>query len=73
MSSRASRSVWVGENTGLTLTSKLATQAGKGQEFETKTRLVMPKAQEEPENYAYSMHRSQDNPRVFVAYEEYAD
>lgn len=50
------------ENTMLTLTAKLTTQAGKEWEIEAKMRLVVPKVRAESGNYAYSMHRSQDNP-----------
>lgn len=57
----------------LTLTAKLTIQAGKEQEFEAKIHLVVPKLRAESGNYAYSMHRSQDNSHVFMSYEEYAD
>lgn len=57
----------------LTFTAKLTIKEGKEQEFETTMRAVVPKVREEPGNHAYILHRSKDNPRVFMFYEEYAD
>jgi quinol monooxygenase YgiN len=36
-------------------------------------RAAVPKVREEPGNHAYIFHRAQDNPRVFMFYEEYDD
>ena len=57
----------------LTFTARLTVQAGQEQEFERIMRIAVPKVREEPGNHAYSLHRSTQDPRVFMFYEEYAD
>jgi quinol monooxygenase YgiN len=57
----------------LTFTAKLTVQAGQEAEFERVMRAAVPKVREEPGNQAYIFHRSKDNPRVFMFYEEYDD
>lgn len=57
----------------LTFIAKLTIKEGKEQEFENTMRAVVPKVREEPGNRAYILHRSKDNPRVFMFYEEYVD
>ena len=57
----------------LTFTAKLTVKAGSEQEFERMMRIVVPKVREEPGNHAYIFHRSTQDPRVFMFYEEYAD
>ena len=57
----------------LTCTAKLTVKAGSEQEFERMMRIAVPKVREEPGNYAYILHRSTHDPRVFMCYEEYAD
>ena len=57
----------------LTFTAKLTVQAGQEAEFERIMRAAVPKVREEPGNQAYIFHRSKDNPRVFMFYEEYDD
>jgi quinol monooxygenase YgiN len=57
----------------LTFTAKLTIKAGRENEFANTMKTVVPKVREEPGNHAYVMHRSKDNPRVFMFYEEYTD
>jgi quinol monooxygenase YgiN len=57
----------------LTFTAKLTVKAGQEAEFERIMRAAVPKVHEEPGNHAYVFHRAQDNPRVFMFYEEYSD
>jgi quinol monooxygenase YgiN len=57
----------------LTFTAKLTVKAGQEAEFERVMRAAVPRVREEPGNHAYIFHRSQDNPRVFMFYEEYDD
>ena len=57
----------------LTFTAKLTVQAGHEEEFERTMRAAVPKVREEPGNHAYIFHRAQDDPRVFMFYEEYDD
>jgi len=57
----------------LTFTAKLTVKAGQEQEFERIMRIVVPKVREEPGNQAYIFHRSMQDPRVFMVYEEYDD
>lgn len=57
----------------LTFTTKLSVQAGQEQAFERMMCIVVPKVREEPGNHAYIFHRSTQDPRVFMLYEEYED
>ena len=57
----------------LTFTAKLTVKAGQEAEFERIMRAAVPRVREEPGNHAYIFHRSQENPRVFMFYEEYDD
>jgi len=57
----------------LTFTAKLTVQAGSEQEFERIMQIAVPKVREEPGNHAYIFHRSTQDPRVFMFYEEYDD
>ena len=57
----------------LTLTAALTVKAGQVEEFERLMQVVVPKVREEPGNHAYSLHRSVEDPRVFLVYEEYED
>ena len=57
----------------LTFTAKLTVQAGQEQEFERIMCMAVPKVREEPGNHAYIFHRSTQDPRVFMFYEEYED
>jgi len=57
----------------LTFTAKLIVKAGSEQEFERIMRIAVPKVREEPGNHAYILHRSTQDPRVFMFYEEYDD
>jgi quinol monooxygenase YgiN len=57
----------------LTFTAKLTVKAGQEQEFERIMRIAVPKVREEPGNQAYIVHRSMQDPRVFMVYEEYDD
>ena len=57
----------------LTFTAKLTVQAGSEQEFERIMQMAVPKVREEPGNHAYIFHRSTQDPRVFMFYEEYDD
>ncbi len=57
----------------LTFTAKLTVQAGSEQDFERIMRIAIPKVREEPGNHAYVFHRSTQDPRVFMFYEEYDD
>ncbi len=57
----------------LTLTATLTVKPGQEAEFERIMRITVPKVREEPGNHAYTLHRSTDNPRVFMVYEAYED
>lgn len=57
----------------LTFTAKLTVEAGQEQEFERIMRIAVSKVREEPGNQAYIFHRSMQDPRVFMVYEEYDD
>jgi quinol monooxygenase YgiN len=57
----------------LTFTAKLTVKAGSEREFERIMRVAVPKVREEPGNHAYILHRSTQDPRVFMFYEEYED
>ena len=57
----------------LTFTAKLTVQAGQEQVFERMMCIAVPKVREEPGNHAYVFHRSTQDPRVFMFYEEYED
>jgi quinol monooxygenase YgiN len=57
----------------LTFTAKLTVKVGHEQEFERIMRIVVPKVREEPGNQSYIFHRSMQDPRVFMVYEEYDD
>ena len=61
------------ERTVLTFTTKLTVQAGQEQAFERMMCIAVPKVREEPGNHAYIFHRSTQDPRVFMLYEEYED
>jgi quinol monooxygenase YgiN len=57
----------------LTFIAKLTVKAGQEAEFARIMQAAVPKVREEPGNQAYIFHRSQENPRVFMFYEEYDD
>lgn len=57
----------------LTFTATLTVKAGSEQEFERIMRIAVPQVREEPGNHAYIFHRSTQDPRIFMFYEEYAD
>ena len=57
----------------LTFTARLTVKAGHEQAFERIMSIAVPKVREEPGNHAYIFHRSTQNPRVFMFYEEYED
>ena len=57
----------------LTFTAKLTVKAGQEQEFERIMHMAVPKVREEPGNHAYIFHRSTQDSRVFMFYEEYED
>jgi len=57
----------------LTFTAKLTVKAGSEREFERIMRIAVPKVREEPGNQAYLLHRSTQDPRVFMFYEAYED
>jgi quinol monooxygenase YgiN len=57
----------------LTFTAKLTVKAGQEQEFERIMSIAVPKVREEPGNRAYIFHRSTQDSRVFMLYEEYDD
>ena len=57
----------------LTFTATLTVKTGQEAEFERIMHVTVPKVREEPGNYAYVLHRSTDNPRVFMVYEAYED
>jgi len=57
----------------LTFTARLTVKAGQEQDFERILRIAVPKVREEPGNQAYIFHRSTQDPRVFMLYEEYDD
>ena len=57
----------------LTFTATLKVKAGQEDEFERVMQVAVPKVREEPGNRAYTLHRSTEDPRVFMVYEEYED
>ena len=57
----------------LTFTARLTVQAGFEQEFERIMRAAVPKVRQEPGNQTYILHRSTQEPQVFMLYEEYDD
>ena len=57
----------------LTFTTKLTVQAGQEQTFERMMCIAVPKVREEPGNHVYIFHRSTQDPRIFMLYEEYDD
>ena len=57
----------------LTFTARLTVKAGQEQELERIMSITVPKVREEPGNQAYIFHRSMQDPRVFMLYEEYDD
>ena len=57
----------------LTFTTRLTVKAGQAQDFERIMSIVVPKVREEPGNHIYIFHRSTQDPRVFMLYEEYDD
>jgi quinol monooxygenase YgiN len=57
----------------LTFTATLTVKTGQEHEFERIMRAAVLKVREEPGNRAYIFHRSSQDPRVFMFYEEYED
>jgi quinol monooxygenase YgiN len=57
----------------LTFTAKLTVKPGQEQELERIMSIAVPKVREEPGNQAYMFHRSTQDSRVFMLYEEYDD
>ncbi len=57
----------------LVLVAKITVKSGHEHEFERIMRAAAPKVREEPGNHAYIFHRSADNPRMFMFYEQYTD
>jgi quinol monooxygenase YgiN len=57
----------------LTFLAKITVKSGSEAEFERTMRAVVPKVHAEPGNRAYILHRSADNPRMFMFYEQYTD
>jgi quinol monooxygenase YgiN len=57
----------------LTITARLTVKAGQEQELLRIISITVPKVREEPGNRAYIFHRSMQDPRVFMLYEEYDD
>ncbi len=57
----------------LTCTARLTVKAGFEQEFERIMGAAVLKVRQEPGNHACILHRSRQDLRVFMLYEEYAD
>lgn len=57
----------------LTFTSRFTVKAGAEHEFERMMRMLVPKVREEPGAQAYILHRSVQDPCVFMLYEVYED
>ena len=57
----------------LTFTATLTVKAGSERDFERIMRIAVPKVRQEPGNQTYIFHRSTQDPRVFMLYEEYDD
>ena len=57
----------------LTFLAKITVKSGREDEFERIMRAVVPKVHAEPGNHAYIFHRSAENPRMFMFYEQYTD
>src|SRR5258708_36278588 len=61
------------EVTMLTFLAKITIKRGREDEFARIIRDAVPKVRTEPGNHAYILHRSKDNPRMFMAYEQYTE
>ncbi len=57
----------------LVLVAKITVKSGLEHEFERIVRAAVPQVRAEPDNHAYIFHRSPDNPRMFMFYEQYTD
>jgi quinol monooxygenase YgiN len=57
----------------LVLVAKITVKSGFEQEFERTMHAAVPKVRAEAGNHAYIFHRSTDNPRMFMFYEQYTD
>ena len=57
----------------IAFTARLTVKAGQEQAFERIMSIAVPKVREEPGNQTYIFHRSMQDPRVFMLYEEYDD
>jgi len=57
----------------LTFLAKITVKSGREDEFERTMRAVVPEVHAEPGNHAYIFHRSAENPRMFMFYEQYTD
>jgi quinol monooxygenase YgiN len=57
----------------LVLVAKLLIKEGREEEFARMVRPNVAKVREEKDCHAYIFHRSTDNPRMFMFYEQYTD
>jgi quinol monooxygenase YgiN len=57
----------------LTFLAKITVKSGREDEFERTMRAAVPKVHAESGNHAYIFHRSSENPRMFMFYEQYTD
>jgi len=57
----------------LTFLAKITVKSGSEAEFERIMRAAVPKVRAEAGNHAYIFHRSSENPRMFMFYEQYTD
>ncbi len=57
----------------LVLVAELTIKPGLESTFERTMTAAVPHVREEPGNHRYLFHRSKDDPRLFLFYEQYAD
>ena len=57
----------------MVIIAKLKAQSGKEGEMETALRDMIPKVEQEEGTIAYSLHRAQNDPTLFLFYEKYRD
>ena len=55
------------------IVAKLKAKSGEEAKMEKALRDVLPKVQQEEGTLLYKLHRAQDDPTLFMVYEEYKD
>jgi quinol monooxygenase YgiN len=57
----------------MVVVAKLTAQSGKEAEMEKALLDIIPQVKQEEGTLVYSLHKDQNNPRVFLFYEKYKD